>query len=84
MLIISRKQGDSLLIDTGSEQIEITITETGKQVRLGITAPEGCKIWRKELYQTMQENRQAVGERRQGDLRQMLRNFQKPSAQTKK
>lgn len=62
MLIITRKENDAVVIDLGEEQIEITVTEIGKQVRLGISAPEHCKIWRKELYLTMQENRQALAD----------------------
>ena len=53
MLIITRKENDAVVIDLGEEQIEITVTEIGKQVRLGISAPEHCKIWRKELYLKM-------------------------------
>lgn len=62
MLIITRKENDSLIIDTGEEQIEITIVELGRQARIGISAPPSCRIWRKELYTTIQENKQASAE----------------------
>lgn len=64
MLIITRKLNESLIIQPeGLEQvIEIKITDLGNQVRLGIEAPEGCRIWRKELFQTIQANRQAAEE----------------------
>ena len=62
MLVITRKVNDSLIIEMeGKDQtIEIKVTEIGNQVRLAIDAPPGCKIWRKELYQTIQANRQAA------------------------
>lgn len=61
MLVITRKLNDAIVIEqeTG-ELIEIKLVEIGNQVRLGITAPKGCKIWRKELYQTVLENRSAA------------------------
>ena len=64
MLVITRKVNDSLIIEMeGKDQtIEIKVTEIGNQVRLAIDAPPGCKIWRKELYQTIQANRQAAAE----------------------
>lgn len=63
MLILTRKLDDSFLLelDGGAELIEVKVVElAGGQVRLGITAPEDCKIWRKEIYQTVQYNRQAA------------------------
>lgn len=63
MLILTRKSGESFLLELpGGETIEIKVAElTAGQVRLGVTAPENCKIWRSELYQTVQSNRQAAG-----------------------
>ena len=61
MLIIGRKPNESIVIQTESgETLEITVTEIGNQVRLGIQAPNSMKIWRKELYQTIQQNKQSV------------------------
>ncbi len=79
MLIITRKTGDSIIIDLGDEQIEVTVTETGKQVRLGIVAPEKCKIWRKELYQTIQENKKAINETKPNNIKTLLRKLTPPS-----
>lgn len=72
MLIISRKENDAIVIDTGKEQIEVAVVELGRQVRLGISAPESCRIWRKELYATVQENRQATVEAPAQNLPQNL------------
>lgn len=61
MLVITRKINESLVIEQeNGEMIEIKVIEIGNQVRLGITAPQGCKIWRQELYQTVKENRNAA------------------------
>lgn len=63
MLILTRKIDDSIIIEVEgqAEPIEIKITEmSASQVRLGITAPKGCRIWRSELMQTVQSNRQAA------------------------
>ncbi len=72
MLIITRKEGDSLVINCGDEQIEITVTEVGKQVRLGIDAPAHFKIWRKELLQTIEENQQAISDADGQSIRSIL------------
>lgn len=58
MLILSRKAGESLVLDGG---IEIKITEIyGDKVRIGIAAPPQVKVYRKELYATIQENQSAA------------------------
>lgn len=58
MLILSRREGQSLLIDG---EIEIKVTEiVGDKVKLGIAAPARCKILRKELCQTIELNREAA------------------------
>lgn len=47
MLVLTRKTGQSIVIDGG---IEITVLEVrGEQVRLGIAAPREIKVNRKEL-----------------------------------
>ena len=44
MLVLSRKAGESIIID---DDIEITVTEIrGNRVRLGITAPKEKRISR--------------------------------------
>ena len=58
MLILSRKTGESLILDGG---IEIKITEIyGDKVRIGIAAPADVKVYRKELYATIRENQTAA------------------------
>ena len=53
MLILSRRQGQSIIV---SDTVEISVTEIkGDQVRLGIAAPQSVKIFRKEIYEQIQE-----------------------------
>ncbi|WP_458863325.1 carbon storage regulator [Acidaminobacterium chupaoyuni] len=62
MLVVTRKAGSSVIIELGDgqEPIEISVLENGSQVKLGIVAPQQCKVWRDEIYQTVIENRQAA------------------------
>jgi len=53
MLVLSRKKGESIVIDGG---VTITITEVkGNSVRIGIEAPREVSILRTELCQSTQE-----------------------------
>lgn len=59
MLTLTRKIGQRILIGNG---IEIVVREVrGRQVRLGITAPEGMPVYREELFQQIAlENERAA------------------------
>lgn len=49
MLTLTRKVGQKIRI---GDQIEIVVREIrGRQVRLGISAPQGLPVYREELYQ---------------------------------
>ena len=58
MLALSRKPGESVVI---GNDIEITILEVkGEQVKVEIKAPQSVAIYRKELFEQIQEsNREA-------------------------
>ena len=58
MLALSRKTGESVII---GNDIELTILEVkGEQVKVGIKAPKSVAIYRKELFEQIQEsNREA-------------------------
>lgn len=59
MLVLTRKCGESIIIDG---EIEIKITDiSADKVKLGIEAPGDKKVFRKELYDTIEENRSAAG-----------------------
>jgi carbon storage regulator len=59
MLILSRKKGESIIINNN---IEIVITSIeGDQVKLGINAPSDIDIFRKEVLDAIQQsNREAA------------------------
>ncbi len=49
MLTLTRKAGQKIRI---GDDIEIVVREIrGRQVRIGITAPNGTPVYREELYQ---------------------------------
>ena len=56
LLVLTRKLGESIAID---DNIKITVVQIkGKQVRLGIQAPQDTKIHREEVYTAIQEQNQ--------------------------
>jgi carbon storage regulator len=59
MLILSRKVDERIMI---GDEIEISVVDIrGDQVKIGIAAPRTIKVYRKEVYQAIQqENIEAV------------------------
>ncbi|WP_054942261.1 carbon storage regulator CsrA [Paenibacillus ihuae] len=59
MLVLSRKKGESIVIQ---DQIELTILSVeGDIVKVGISAPKNVDIFRKEVYLSIQQsNRESV------------------------
>ncbi|SFT25647.1 carbon storage regulator CsrA [Paenibacillus sp. BC26] len=80
MLILSRKKGQSILLNN---DIEIVISSIdGDQVKVGIKAPSDVNILRKEVYDAVQEsNKQAL--QKQLNLAD-LKSFQLPNHGDKK
>ena len=60
MLALSRKAGESIIINN---DIEIVVLDVkGEQVKIGINAPKSVPIYRKEIYEQIQQaNIEAVG-----------------------
>lgn len=58
MLILTRKASESIVV---GDQIRVVVLEVkGRQVRLGIEAPDDTKIYRGEIYDRIQaENTRA-------------------------
>lgn len=81
MLLLTRKEGESLIIEVEglNEPIEIKVVDINNQVRVGVTAPKNCKIWREELYQTIQANKQAAApaELQKANLKSMVQKLNK-------
>ena len=59
MLILSRKVDERIMI---GDEVEISVIDIkGDQVKIGISAPRSIKVYRKEVYQAIQqENIEAV------------------------
>lgn len=58
MLALSRKLGESIVID---ENIEITVLSISEnQIKLGIDAPKHISIHRKEIFLQIQEENKAA------------------------
>lgn len=73
MLILSRKVGESLMIQ---DDIEIMITEiSGDKVKIGIHAPRDVKVIRKELLLTMESNRDAAHGAGENQFRNLMRDL---------
>ncbi len=57
MLVLTRKLGESIAID---DHIKISVVQIkGKQVRLGIEAPNNTRIHREEIYSAIQNQNKA-------------------------
>ena len=52
MLVLTRKLGESVVIDGAIKIVVVQIK--GKQVRLGIQAPKETKVHREEIYAAIQ------------------------------
>ncbi|AOZ93238.1 carbon storage regulator CsrA [Paenibacillus crassostreae] len=54
MLVLSRKKGESIVIQN---DIEITVLSVeADTVKLGISAPKTIDIYRKEIFEAIQQN----------------------------
>lgn len=57
MLVLSRQIDEVIIIQVGSEIIEIEVTDIrSDKVRLGITAPRHIQVHRKEVYERIYGN----------------------------
>jgi carbon storage regulator CsrA len=61
MLIVRRREGESLVIGEG---VEVVVLEcgAGRRVKLGIIGPPEVNVYRKELALTRRQNRLAAAE----------------------
>ena len=55
MLVLSRKQGESIWV---GDDVEITVIDIGdNRVRLGINAPKGVPVHRQEVREAIERER---------------------------
>jgi len=76
MLVLARKEKESIIIDGG---IEIIIQEIGKDsVKIAIVAPREVKVLRKELVDSIkQENQNALDQLNQKELKTFFNRLKK-------
>lgn len=61
MLSLTRKVGESIILETEHGPIEIVVKEIRRnQVRIGTVAPKSVPIWREELYKERQADEAAA------------------------
>ncbi|MBE6854705.1 MAG: carbon storage regulator CsrA [Ruminococcus sp.] len=76
MLILTRKAGESLIVN---ENIEIKVVEVnGDKIKLGISAPKDVPILRAELCQTVESNKEAATGMSPSLLKSMLSTLKEP------
>lgn len=58
MLVLSRKKGESVIVDNN---IVITILSVeGENIKVGISAPKDVDIYRKEIFDSIGQNNQSA------------------------
>lgn len=76
MLVLARKEKESIIIDGG---IEIIVQEIGKEsVKIAIVAPKEVKVIRKELVDTIKsENQNALKQLDQKEIKTFFNRLKK-------
>ena len=81
MLVLSRKKGESIILQ---DNIEITVLDVqAETIKIGIRAPKDVDIVRKEIYVSVQEtNREAASDAAVDlkALRDRIKNMKKSSS----
>ena len=75
MLILDRKENQSIMI---GENIEVTIISVkGDHAKVGINAPKDIKVYRKELYDEIQQANIEASKVKADSLKQIDKLFKK-------
>ena len=83
MLILSRKSGESIVID-GRIHVKVTRVD-GDTVKIGIEAPSDVPVHRQEVYEEIQRNNQQALTRQSAELPRLpLPALAKPTRKTAK
>lgn len=71
MLVLSRKREQSIMI---GDDVEITVLDIqNDQVRIGIKAPKHVSIYRKEIFEEIQEENRRAAEVKADALKGVLK-----------
>ena len=69
MLVLTRKVGESIIID---DQIKVQVVQIKKkQVRIGVEASRDTKIHREEIYRAIQEQNQQAAQTQVEEVKQV-------------
>ncbi len=78
MLNLTRKKGESLVIEIGEQTVTLLIKEIAvgakKQVQIGVEAPKEFKVWRNEIYQAIAQNKTAANSEKLENVRTLFKN----------
>ena len=75
MLVLSRKIDESIVI---GDDVEITIVEVrGDTVKLGVSAPKSVTVYRKEVYEAIQQENIAASKPAAQDLSDVAKALRK-------
>ncbi|KZE77893.1 carbon storage regulator [Paenibacillus elgii] len=77
MLVLSRKKGQSIMIN-GNIEIYVVSIE-GEQIKLGINAPSDIKVYRKELLEAIEaSNKEATSVKFDiNEIKKIVKNLEK-------
>jgi carbon storage regulator len=76
VLVLTRKGNQSIMI---GDDIEISVLAImGEKVRIGVDAPRAVPVFRKEVYEEIQANRDAAGEDEREDVDKALDRLKDP------
>ncbi|KPV59743.1 carbon storage regulator [Paenibacillus sp. A3] len=77
MLVLSRKKGQSIMIN-GNIEIYVVSIE-GEQIKLGIKAPSDIKVYRKELLEAIEaSNKEAISVKFDiNEIKKIVKNLEK-------